>query len=841
MPSWWRKWTGGLGRDVLLAFRSVRYAPTVSTVAVLSLALGIGANTAIFSIIDSLLLRPLPVAHPERLVTLVVGTPQSEPTYEEAHAFTYQTFEQIRQQDDGIESTLAWGGWSQLNCRRGNENTVVNTLWVSGDFFTTLGVPALLGRTFTLSDDSVGGGPDGPSAVISYDFWQQHLNGAPVVGTSLTIERASVTIVGITPPSFFGVHVGSVFDMVLPIKTGSVVRPIQGFKPDAPWLTIMLRLKGGQSVAGTTAALRLVQSQIRVAAMPQAYHPLQFLDKPFALVPIGAGFSNLRSQYERPLLTVLVIVALVLLIASANIANLLMARHTARSHELSVRLALGASSWRLARQVLVESAVLTIAGTIGGLVLARFASRALVARVSAPLTPTTLDLSLDWRILAFTAAVMTITTLLFGLAPACRAARISPIEVLKEQGRGAIGAARGHMSDSLIVAQVALSLMLLVAGGLFLRTFERLERVSLGFDRDQILDIMVNAQAVPPAERNAVFHRLVKTASEVPGVVAAGGSVNPPLVGFALGDLLVGPAGSVPSANSEPVTRFDEITPGWLSTYGTRVRAGRDIDEHDTRDSRPVMLVNEAFVRHFLPTQDPIGTNLSVSTRISVLDVTSLNAKTIIGVVADTVYRSIREPARPMIYFPLAQHQGAISEIVFFVVVRSVGVPPLSLSRSLGAALNRIDPALVLTFSPVDAQIDRSLAQDRLVAMLSGSFGALGLLLASLGVYGITAYAVARRRTEIGIRMALGAEPTDIVRLVLSKVFTLITIGLVIGGALSLAASRFITSLLYGVRGHDPLTFVAAAIILAAIGAIATASPAWRASRLDPGHVLRDS
>ena len=814
----------------------LRSTPLLTTVAALSLALGIGANTAIFSLVDRLLLRTLPVKQPERLVVLSTSQRLGY-----LAPYSFATFDQIRQ------SQLFDGALAFTNCclksalTIGNETQSVDRFFVSGDFFTTLGVRALLGRLFTPADDMPGGGASGPVTVISYRLWQERFGGAAsVVGTLITVDRTPVTIVGVTTPEFFGVEVGKTFDVVFPIHMQFKTRDSIYYDVDTPYLNVMLRLKPGQSLAVASAALRAVQPQIRAAAMPRPSNP-EFLKDPMMLEPAGAGTPALRQRFERPLVMMFCIVALVLLIACANIANLQLARGIARRHELSLRLALGASRWRLARQLLTESLVMAILGATAGLAFATWANRALVAQLSTFATPVVLDLAVDWRVLAFTATAMVATALLFGLAPALRATRAAPVDALKEQGRMA-SEGRAALSSGLLVVQVALSLTLVVAAGLFVRTFERLGRVTLGFDRDRVLVVTVNAQLVPDGDRNRLYHRLVQTVAAVPGVAHAGGSINPPLVGALVGDVVVSPPGTPPPPDAQRVSQVNEITPGWLSAYGTAIRAGRDIDDHDTASASGVMVVNEAFVRRLFPGRNLVGTTLAVTARLPPNGDFLIGSKTVVGIVSDAVYRAIRDPVQPTIYMPLAQWgDNALPYTNFFIAAQSSTPSPAHLTRSVAAALIAVNPDVSLTFHSLTDQVNDSLVQDRVVAVLSGFFGGLALLLAGLGLYGVTAYAVARRRTEIAIRMALGTAPAGVIRLVLSRVVVLVGIGVIVGTGVSLWASRFVAALLYGVEPRDPATLIGAIAVLTSVGALAGSLPAWRASRIDPAVVLRES
>ena len=748
------------------------------------------------------------------------------------------TYDQIRRHAQAFDGALAFSlGGRGMMTFDGREQPV-DGQFVSGDFFSTLGVSALLGRTLTPADDVRGGGPDGPAAVIGYGFWQR-LGGSPsIIGQRLNGENAPV-IVGVLRPEFFGVIVGRSFDVYTAARTYEVAAgtPIPD---DGPWLQVMLRLQPGQSLEQATAALRAVQPAIRAGSTPRDILEARlFLQDPFRLEPVRAGVSPLRQRFEQPLVLLLGVVGLVLVIACANVANLMLARAAARRHEMSVRVALGASHRQLAGQFLLESMVLASFGTITGLAFAVWASRALVAQFSTAENPVLLDLSLDWRVLTFTTGTLIATSLLFGVAPALRARFIDPIDALKEHGRAGESGTRSHLSQGLIVAQVAMSLVLLVVAGLLVRTFDGLARASLTFDRDRILGVTITAPRVPAAERNSLYQRLVAAAAGVPGVARAGGSLSPPIIGHLIGDYVISEPGAAPPPTAEHISQSYDITAGWLAVYGMPIRAGRDIDDHDTATAPPVMLVNEAFTRRFFPGHSVIGSELAVTVRME--GDFSLGSKRVIGVVADAVYRSLREPMRPTIYFPLAQRPGPILVSNFYLAVRSRTGAPAQLTRSVSAALAAVNPDLTLTFQTLDDQVNGLLVQDRLVAMLSGFFAVLALLLGALGLYGVTVYAVAQRRVEIGIRMALGAAPTHVIRLVLTRVAVLVAVGVLVGVSLSFWASTLVGSLLYGIQPHDPVTWLSAAAVLAGVGCIAAFVPAWRASRIDPAEVLRDS
>ena len=834
---WVPAWIDQVMQDVRYGIRTLGKAPGFSTVAILTLALGIGANTAIFSIVNSLVLRTLPVTAPERLASLSSGSGQG------AQRWTYAIWDQVRQRLQDFDGVLAWSS-QRFNLALEGEMEPVDGLFVSGEYFSTLGVSALLGRTFTVADDVRGGGSAGAVAVISYGFWQRQFGGAAdAVGKRLTVERVPFTIIGVMPPGFFGAEVGRAFDIAVPIGDEPLIYG-KGTALDRPgnyWLNVMVRLGPGQSIKTAAATLRGMQAHIRDAAMPQNFPvraQAEFLKEPFELVQAASGISALRQQYQRPLMTIFVVVALVLLIACANIANLQLARATTRHHELSVRLALGAPRWRLARQLLVESLVLSIGGAVAGLLFAAWGSRALVAELSTQVSRVVIDLPLDWRVLAFTAGLTVGTTTLFGMAPALRASRVAPIDALKDHGRGASGQTRARLSNGLVVAQVALSLALVVAAGLFVRTFARLTNLPLGFDSDRVLVVNVNATRaqVDQAARLPFFSRLIGAIAAVPGVAHAAGSMITPVSGAGLLDVVEVPGGSTMPERERSVA-FNYVTPGWLATYGTALRAGRDIEDGDTKTALPVTLVNEAFVRRFYPGQSAIGGTVAFSVRRPGEVVAP---KRIVGVVADAVYRSLRDEMRPTMYVPLAQIESQITLSGISIGVRSTAGSPVSLARSVARTLMDIDPGLSFNFRPLQDQVSGTLIQEWLVAMLSGFFGALALLLAAVGLYGVTSYTVGLRRTEIAIRMALGATRGAVMRLVLGRVWMLVGTGICLGLALSVWASRFVATLLYGLEPRDPATLVSAAIVLTTVGAVAGWLPAHRASRLEPTKILSD-
>lgn len=839
-------WLEGVLRDVGYACRELRRSKGVTIVAVLSLALGIGANTAIFSVVNALMLRALPVAEPERLVALSIGEHERSPV--DGRRWSYGFWQAIEQRADAFDGAIAWSG-ARFDLSNGGEVDPVTGLFASGDFFRVLGVPALVGRTLTAEDDVRGSAQAGPIAMISHRMWQTRFGGSPdVVGTPLVIQGIPFTIVGVTDPHFTGLEVGQAFDVALPLAEEPLIRGSQSFiNPPFDrmnyWLRIAFRLKPGQSVESAGALVRGLQPQLRDASVPPELPGFAegYLKEPLTIVSAGTGMSLLRQTYRRPLVVLLAVVALVLLLACTNIASLLLARAMARGHELSVRLALGASRWRIARQLLIESLVLAASGAVAGLLVAAWASRALVAQLSTASTTVSLDLQLDWRVLAFTALTTMMTAVLCGVAPAFRTTGVAPIDVLKEQGRGIAGERRITLTGGLLVAQVALSLTLVVAAGLFVGTFARLTRVPLGFDSDRLLLVTANAgrASVAPAERSTLYDRLVDAAGAVPGVAITAASTSTPVSGTDM-SLRVDVTDEARSPDVEVRAKYTFVTPGWFATYGVPIRTGRDVSLSDSGRAPPVAIVNSAFADRFFPGRPAIGESIGVS--VGPRGEMPLGTRTIVGVVGNTVYRSLREETQPVMFFPIAQWNLPIPLSASVTLgIRPVGGAPASLSAGVTAALTAIEPRLGLTIRTLHDQVRESVHQERLIGLIAGLFGVLALLLAGLGLYGVTSYGVTRRRMEIGIRMALGATPPAVVRLVLSRVCVLVGIGVLIGAGLSIWLSQFVASLLYGVRPGDPLVIGGAALILLTVAASAAWLPTRRALGIVPAEILRES
>ncbi len=833
--------------DLRDAIRALRATPVVSAVAVLSLALGIGANTAIFSIVNTLMLRSLPVKQPQQLVQVMPGPQRT--------SWTNPLWEELRDHQSQIfDSAFAYSA-PRFNLAAGGEAQFVNGIMASGGAFDVLGVPAILGRTFTRENDVPGGGKDGPAAVISYAFWQRQFGGAAdVVGRHIALDRVDATIIGVTPPEFTGLDQGTPFDVAVPLGIEPLIR---GNGESAMrqrsfwWLRVIARLKPDQTIDQTRTALRGVQPQIRAATLPENYRAAElarYLKDPFELRPAANGPNALGRTYRQPLFILMGVVALVLVIACANIANLLLARANGRRHELSVRVALGAPRWRIARQLLAESLVLSIAGAALGLAFALWGARVLVSELSFGGSHIALDVGVDWRVLGFTGGIAIATALIFGTVPALRATRIHPSEAIKEQGRSIAGESRFGTASLLVIAQVALSLVLVVAAGLFVRTFAGLADVRLGFDPNPLLIVDANAKrsaaavdttisvGAMPADpgRTALYARLLQAVQAVPGVGSAALEAVTPMTGSEWDTLIENPPGlSLPEKDRD--VYVNAVSAGWFAAYGTPILAGRDFNEHDTLSAPRVILVNETFVRKYYPQGNPIGQ--------WVRDVASPGEHRaqmyIIGVVRDSVYDSLRDAIVPTMYQHVLQREKPGPSIS--VAVRAASGAPALLTRGVAEAIGRVDRDVTLSFHPLREDLRDATVRERVLAMLSAFFGGLALLLAGLGLYGVMSYAVSRRRTEIGIRMALGAGPSSAVRLILLRVAVLVGLGVIVGAVLSIWAAGFVSTLLFGLQPRDPGTLLAAALVLSAVGGLAGWLPARRAARIDPARVLRES
>ena len=824
------RWLEGARQDLRFAVRALRATPVVTIVVILSLALGIGASTAIFSLVNGLLLRNLPVPDADRLVTLSVGKTRQ--------LFTYATFDELRRHDDLFDGALAW---AESALTIGDEAEPAYVQWVSGDFFDALGVRAFAGRALTPADDVAGGGPEGPVAVISHGLWQRRFGGASdAIGRSLLVEGVAVTVVGVAPPGFHGVLVGSAFDLLLPVRINDLIRPTTPRTFHAPWLRILLRLRPGQSLDAATAALRAAQPQIRTRSHPPGPLGAAFLSEPFVVENAARGVSDLRRRYAAPLVLLLVVVSLVLLVACTNVANILLGRGAARRHALSLQVALGASRWRLVRRFLIESALLALLGAVLGILFAGWASRAMVAQLPSGEVPIVLDLDVDLRVLAYTASVAVAAAIVAGLAPALWATTVHPLDALKADGRSGGAGGRVHGFSALQVAQVAVSVLLLVAAGLFGRTLQQLTHAPLGFDDDRLLVATVRTPTTSPADQSEVRHRLARAVASIPGVAAAGGSDQAPLYStYSAFPLSLSGISSLPAP--EASTHMVPITPGWFEAFGMPMRAGRPFEERDAAGAQPVMVVNEEFVRRFFPGRGIVGQTLGMTFTFPDGEFT-FTPKAVVGVVGNAVHESVRGPVRPIVYVPMAQEPlQSIFVAGIFIAVRSEGPSPGRLGRSVAATLASVDPDVRVSFLTGTGIVGFALARDRLVARLATFAGLLALLLTALGVGGVTAYHATRRRPELAVRAALGSTRGRLVGLVLSRVLQRVVGGVVVGLGFAFWTSRLAESMLFGIEPRDPVVFAGAALTIVVVGLLAGWVPAYRASRLHPARTLTET
>ena len=835
----WESLVETLWQDLKFGLRLLRFNPAFAAAAILSLALGIGANTAIFQLLDAVRLRTLPVKNPEQLVKVRIDQSHGRSgNFSSRYPdLTYGQWEQIRGQQQAFSSVFAWGP-NLFNISPGGEVHNIQGLWVSGDFFSTLGVEPALGRVLTSADDRPGCASAG--VVISNSFWKHQYAGEnSVIGRTLTINRHPFEIIGVTPPDFYGVEVGRYFDVAVPLCAEPIINGEDSHlrRPEGWWLSVMGRLKPGWTLEQAATQLRAISPGIFEATVPPIFNTEQakhYLGYKLGAFPGDSGSSELRSNFENPLWFLLALAGLVLLIASANLTNLMLARASAREKEMGMRMAVGASRGRLIRQLLAESFLLAGIGAGLGALLARSLSQVLISSLSTQSDPLFVDLGTDWRVLGFTAALAGLTCILFGLAPALRATGVAPGVVLKESGRGTTaGRSRFGLRRVLVVSQIALSLMLLVGALLFARSLNNLATVDAGFRQDGILvtDIDFSSLNLSNERRLAFSEELLSQVRGIPGVDSAATAEIVPLSGNGENhDLLMGTSGS--PKGEAPVASFNRVSPGFFQTLQTPMLAGRDFDEHDLKGSPNVAIVNEEFARKFAKGGNPVGMTFRVG------ELKTITAPyEIIGLVKDTKYYELRENAQPIVYTSMGQYDHPDTDAQ--ILIRS-NAPLASLLSAVKSAANQVHPDLDITFFPFHKMIQDGLLRDRLMAALSGFFGALAAVLAAIGLYGVISYMVERRRNEIGIRMALGAGQRRIIGLVLRETGILLLVGLAAGVALALATARTAASMLFGLKPTDTLTYLLAVVTLSGVAALASFLPAQRAARLDPMVALRN-
>jgi predicted permease len=828
----------GIWRDLRFGARLLRLSPVFTAVAILSLALGIGANTAIFRLLDAVRLRSLPVQDPQELVDIrIVDNPygRTGDFVSSSPQLTNAIWEQLR---DRQQAFSALGAWSleRLNLRQGGEAQYADALWVSGGFFEALGVRPMLGRLISATDDAPGCAS--PGAVISYSFWQAQFGGdVRVLGHKVTLEGHPLEIIGVTPAEFFGVEVGRKFDVALPLCVDPIISgdTARLNKPETWWLASIGRLRPGWTAKRASVQLAAISPGIFDATLPPEYDPVDrqhYLGFKLGATSAAAGVSALRRGYETPLWLLMGISALVLLIACANLANLMMARASARQREMAVRVALGASRSRLIRQVLAESLLLAVVGSVCGAIVAQGLSQFLVAFLSTQSTTLFLNLHPDWRVLTFTGGLAMLTCLLFGLAPAIQASHTAPGEAMKASGRGATAARQGFgFRRTLVVAQVALSLVLLVGALLFVQTLQNLSNLDAGFQQNDILisDIDLSHLQIPTAQRVAFKQELLTRLRAVPGVTSIASTAIVPVSGQGW-NYNVNVKGSDVQRR---IANFNRVSPQYFQTMGTSLLAGRDFLDTDTASSHRVAIVNQMFAHDFFGGDNPIGRTFGVIQGGAKPD----ESYEVVGLVKNTKYSTLREEFTPIAFLSAAQDQDPDLEAQF--AIRS-DESLLEIASSVKTALAEINPAMVVNFRVFKTTVREGLLRERLMATLSGFFGVLAAALAMIGLYGVISYMVIRRTNEIGVRMALGARPREILIMVLREAASLLGVGLAIGAVLSVLGAMVARGLLFGLRPTDPKTVLMAITTLAVVAMIASYFPARWAASVNPIAALRD-
>jgi predicted permease len=832
----WTSWER-LRQDVRYAVRMLRNTPVFTAVALVSLALGIGANSAIFSLLNAVVLRLLPVPDPQQLVQCIYTVPGAPPNNWNSW-FGYPHLERFRDQSGTLSGVFGGVSVNRVNVVWHGSAGLAQGDAYTGNFFSVLGVTPQGGRLFVPGDDREGA----DVVVLSDRYWRNRFAADPaVLGQAITINELPFTVIGITPPEFSGIYAGSARDLWVPLHA------IDRFTPNpkrwqesfTSWLLIAGRLRPGMSMTQAEAELdvihRALNAEQLAASERRDSRSLQRMVRESHLVlrPAASGMlSGLRQMYTLPLQLLLGVAGVVLLISCANVANLLLARAAHRRREIALRMALGSGRVRVVRQLLTENLLLAGAGGILALAIAWWGSRLLVRMISTGDAPIPLDVRPDWAVFGFTAAVSLASGLLFGLAPALRATKVDPGAALKEGTRGTAGPSRA-MDRALVAVQVTLSLLLLAGAGLFTRTLQNLRNVDVGYERDHILMFSADAKLAGYVKGRAalLYRAILEKAAALPGVQSASVSIVRPVDNqYYLVDRIREIDGrKLPEAEAIRVA-WNAMSPGYFATVGTPLVLGRDFDFRDAGAAARVVIVNESLARKALPDQNPIGHRL--------------DGAEIIGVVKDSRYGGARDQLRPVVYRPLLQSQGGtdpaswvgVGAVSFELRYRS-GAGSVDDVRRAVAAVDRNVP--IFRVKSLRAQTEDSFLRERLLATISSFFGGLALLLACLGLYGLMAYAVARRTAEIGIRMALGARRREIVWLVLRETLWLVLAGVAAGVPLAVWLTGYAKSLLFEITAADPMILAVAAAALAGVAAVAGFLPARRASRIDPMTALR--
>ncbi|HJU43455.1 MAG TPA: ABC transporter permease [Vicinamibacterales bacterium] len=826
-------------QDLKFAMRLLQRDKGFALAAILSLGLGIGANTAIFQLLDAVRLRSLPVERPEELAEVLFppGTSRRGAFTGRRPNLTYPLFDEIRRRQQVFSGVFAWGV-SRFNTAVGGEVRRIEGLWASGEMFSVLGLKPAIGRFYTPDEDRPGCGS--PGAVLSYAYWQREFGGAPsALQQTVRLERVTFDIIGVAPPDFFGLDVGRRFDVAIPLCAD---RLIQGdgegrqSKRDWWWLAAIGRLAPGRTVEQAADHLASLSPDMALATLPPDFpgdDERLYKEAKLTAMPASSGVSGIRQQFGEPLTVLLGATGLVLLIACANLANLLLARASAREREMAVRLAIGAARRRLVAQLLVESILLAVAGTLLGVLVARGLTTILIAQLSAGLGTVFIDLTWNPQMLAFTAAVTAIACVLFGLAPALKATALSPALALRAGGRGlTMSRERFGVRRLLVVTQVALSLVLLLGALLFSRTLYNLLHIDTGFDRRVLVAFLSDESLAGDVDRGRLIRDDIRARlAAIPGVEQVAQTDYVPLGGSYSNDsvyveLLSG------QMSDKVLANFSSVGQDYFRILHVPIVRGRDFDERDTRQSPPVAIVNETFVRKALNGADPIGRVIRVESAPNV----PARSWQIVGVSGDAKHTDLRDDFEPVVVLPATQTTEAGDWVRF--IIRSRG----DTDRIVPAVVQKVaevNSSIDIEFSVLSDTIRNTLVRERLMAALSAAFGLLAGLLAAVGLYGVMSYTVSRRSNEIGIRLAMGARAVDVLKMVIAEAGWLVGIGVAIGVGLGLGAAKAASALLFGLRPTDPVTLASAMALLIFIGLLASYLPARRASKLDPMTTLR--
>ena len=843
----WESTLDNLFADLRLGVRSLAKSPGFTLVALLSLALGIGANTAIFTLLEAILLRPLPVQSPSELVLFgngtAAGSTNSLPSGS-TKLFSYPFLREFTQKQQSFSGIAAVNSiqFAQHASIAGSAYERTQVDLVSGSYFSVLGIPPFLGRTISEEDNKAAGA--GPVAVASYGWFQRHFNGDPAaLGKVIHIQSHDYTLVGVAKPGFFGVTVGQSTDLWIPLSMEKEISPgWNGFENKFfQSLYLIARLKPGVTADQAGSATNLLFKQILrsdyVGATPSQKELDSIQHANIQLTPAANGISRLRFQFSLPLEILMTIVALVLLIACANIANMLLARGVSRAREIAVRMAIGATRARIVIQLLTESAVLAFTGAALGVGLAWKASAALLAMAVPSPDPIPLDLTPGLPVLGFTLAVTVLTALFFGMIPAFKATSLELTPALKEGRGGGTASAHSKLGSVLIAGQIALSVVLLVAATLFLRSLINLTSVDTGFDKHNVLVFSLDSSTANLRDGDPHEIKSVQLQEQIESRVRAISGVKADSFSFftfnqgAWTDLVLFQGIPKTQDNSHEAS-FNNVGNGFFDTLGIQLRSGRLFNDHDTNSSPKVAIINETMARRFFPSGSPIGHHFGTGD-----DPAHANDIEVVGVVKDAKYNDLGEEAQMAAYFPCTQNTGFYGN---FSVRYAPGVDPhgiISQTRSLVAQIN--PNILINNVESLEVQVDRSIATQSLIARLSTFFGLLAVFLAAIGIYGLMSYSVARRTNEIGIRLALGAQTGTLLWMVLRETLTLLAIGLAVGVPITLASTSIVKSQLYELSPLDPIAIGSAIVIIAIMTVLAAWLPARRASKVDPMVALR--